>query len=180
MRPRELLLFGVAALVIGGATLTRAQGVVGDSVQPSGTYLHQVHISATRSVPVLITANRDGTLVGVISLLFNAGGGTAKEGPIHGIWQRKGPKTIGVTTLFFIFNANGNLIAYERTRACLTFNDDFQSYEGTEILEQSPCSASMGCPDPLDPGTVWTSSSDMPLEGYPVSGKRLQFVPIVP
>lgn len=179
MKSRVLLLTGVAALGIGGATLTRAQGGEVESVQPWGTYLHQVNTGA-RSVPVLITANRDGTLTGVISLLFNAGGGAAKEGPIHGIWQRTGPKTVGVTTLFFIFNSIGNMIAYERTRASLTFNDGFQSYEGTEILEQSPCNTSMGCPDPLDPATVWTSSPDMPLDGYAVSGKRLQFVPVAP
>lgn len=177
MKSRHLLIFGVAALLLGGAMFARAQQGTAESVHPWGTWVHQIQLVPGRTVPVLITANIDGTLTGATGVMFGGLNPNTAEAPIHGIWVRTGARSIGVTTLFFVFDG-GVLSGFERTRASLTLSDDFQSYEGTEILETTPCGSPLTCPDPLDPATVWTSDPNMPEAGYPVSGKRLDFVPV--
>jgi hypothetical protein len=107
-------------------------------------------------------------------------GATNTTGPVHGVWEKTGPKSVDGTTFYFNFDMNGVLIGYGRDRWSLTFGKGFMNYQGTEFLETVSCGFPLTCPDPLDPGTQWTALPGMPPNGYPVSGKRVQMVPAGP
>ena len=135
-----------------------------------GTWLHKVE---GVSLPALVTIHVDGTLTVTSGFTFGAGF-PMRISPIHGVWERVGPKTIHATSLFFLFDENGVLTGYPRNRCRLQYSNDFNSYKGTEFMETISCSAS-NCPDPLDLKVTWTPSP--PATGFAISATRLKLVP---
>jgi hypothetical protein len=171
---RRLLCLAVAAAaaVVLLAVPANSQGPANQHHQFWGTYLHKVE---GMSVPALVTIQFGGTL-NVSSGFMFGGGYPMRLSPIHGVWEQTGPKSITATSLFFLFDGNGVMTGYQRNRCPMKFSDDFNSYKGVEFMETVACGAA-GCPDPLDPTTVWTPMQGMPATGFPVSGGRLQLVP---
>jgi hypothetical protein len=107
---------------------------------------------------------------------------TTRATPFHGVWERTGWQSIGGTSLYLIFNAAGGLTVLGRSRSSLQFADDFDHFQGKMFVETLPCSAGppLTCPDPLDPAAKWAPFPNMPPDGYPVTGARLDRVPAGP
>ncbi|HSK48409.1 MAG TPA: hypothetical protein VLA05_10475, partial [Coriobacteriia bacterium] len=84
-----------------------------------------------------------------------------------------------VTSFFFLFDAEGNIAALQRNTCLLQLGADRATYTGTEVMERAYCSGAsvFGCPNPVDPDTVWTPDPDMPPGGYPVTAYRIKAVP---
>lgn len=160
--------FGIAlTAVLALGTLAYAQGGLNEE-RPSGTFSHQLSLGAYGSLPAIVTLHADHTVI--------VAGSIASNGPIHGVWRMTGPKSIGATTIFFIFDGNGNLTGYQRNRCTLQFAADFETYQGNEFMETASCSPITGCPDPLDSETTWSPLAMMPEDGFSVSGRRLQWL----
>jgi len=132
-------------------------------------------------MPALITFQIDGTVTGAPGSLFGAVPNAANRfGPIHGIWQRTGWNTVAGTSLFLIYDTNGVLTGIRRSRCSLVFSNDFNSYQGTEFMEDLSCSGPLACPDPFDAAASWVAVANLPPSGFEVSGTRLQLVPAGP
>ncbi len=164
-----------AAFTVGLGTLALAQGGLNQE-RPAGVYVHQVAIGPGLNVPAVVALNSDNTVAGASSLMFAGMSGNEKGTPIHGVWRMTGPRTIGATTIFFTFDGYGMLTGYQRNRCTLQFSADFMSYEGKEFIETTTCGSPLTCPDPLHPATEWTPASIMPVDGFSVSGKRLEWL----
>jgi hypothetical protein len=139
-----------------------------------GTWVHNVE---GMPVPALITIHSDGTLYGSAGFMFGFGNQNMRLSPIHGVWEKTGPKSIAATSIFLVFDGNGYITGYQRNRCTLNYDKGLDSYTGVEFMEITSCGA-QGCPNPLDPATVWTPFyfMGMPPAGYPVSGGRLKMV----
>jgi len=146
-----------------------------------GTWLHRVQRGPGQSMPALMTFQVDGTVTGAPGSMFGAvPSATTRFGPIHGVWQRTGWKSVAGTSLFVIYDTNGVLTGFRRSRCSLEFSDDFNNYQGTEFMEDLSCPSPLGCPDPFDAAANWTPVSNMPATGFQVSGTRLELVPAGP
>jgi hypothetical protein len=141
--------------------------------QSWGTYVHKVE---GMPVPALVTINFGGTLTVTSGFMFGSGY-PMRLSPIHGVWEQKSFRSIVATSLFLNFDDKGVITSYQRNRCVMNFADDFNSYKGFEYMETAACGPA-GCPDPLAPATVWTPFQGMPSTGFPVSGARLQLVPL--
>ena len=169
------------ALLLAGTTFLHGQTQMSMPGQTWGTFVHQVEVGPGVNLPALVNLNLDGSVIGGSGLMFGGLPGSPNRlSTIHGVWRKTGVRSVGATTLFFIFDANGILTGYQRNRCTLKFSTDAKSYQGTEFMETTACSSPFTCPDPLDPATVWTPLPDMPPTGFPVSGKRVQWLPAGP
>lgn len=140
-----------------------------------GTWVHRVEVGPGAHMPGLITLHIDGSVTGGSGLMF---GGVPnapnRYGPVHGVWERTGWRTIGATTIFTVYNAlTGVLSGYQRDRCSLEFSQDFNSYKGTEFMETIACETPTSCPNPLDPTLKWTPLPTMPSTGFQVSATRV-------
>jgi len=168
-----------AAAVMILTVSANSQGVGSNTKQFWGTWVHNVHVGPGFSVPALVTIHFDGTINVSSGLMFGGlVGSTRRVSPVHSVWEKTGPKSIGATSLFFTFDAvTGVLTGYQRNRCSLEAGDDFTTYQGTEFMETLSCPYPLSCPDPLNPAATWTPVPGMPATGYPVSGARLKLVP---
>jgi hypothetical protein len=168
------------ALLLAGTALLHGQTPTMPG-QTWGTFVHQVQVGPGVNLPALVNLNLDGSVVVASGLMFGGlPGSLDRLSTIHGVWRKTGARSVGATTLFFTFDANGILSGYQRNRCTLRFSTDLKSYQGTEFMETTACSSPFTCPDPLALGTVWTPLPDMPPTGFPVSGKRVQWLPAGP
>ncbi len=172
LRHKPWFAFVAVAAAISFAVPANSQGTASNNNQFWGTWVHRVE---GMGVPALVTIHFDGTLVVTSGFMFGAGF-PMRISTIHGVWKKTGPKSITATNLFMVFDGSGVMTGYQRNRCPLTFTDDFNSYTGVEFMETVACGP-QGCPDPLDPATVWTPAAGMPATGFPVSGARVQVVP---
>jgi hypothetical protein len=159
---------GAVLLMLGMPAHAQASGSSG--TQFVGTWIHNV-----AGGPALVTIHSDGTLMVSSSFMFGRPGWPVRFSPIHAVWEKTGPKSIAITSIFFVFDADGMMTAYQRNRCFLRLGHDRDSYTGVEFMETLPCEAG-SCPDPLDPTAQWIPSDTMPETGYPSSGARLKVV----
>jgi hypothetical protein len=177
---RRLFLIAITTVAVAAFLTIPANSQVRSAAkwgQFWGTFLHQVHRGPGQSMPALITLQIDGTVTGAPGSMFGAvPNATTRFGPIHGVWQRTGWKTLAGTSLFITYDVNGVLTGFRRSRCSLEFSDDFNSYQGTEFMEDLSCSSAVGCPDPFAPAATWVAVSNMPVTGFQVSGTRVELV----
>ena len=172
---RRMILIATATAAVLVSVSANAQGPPRWG-QFWGTWAHKVHIGPGAHLPALLTFNIDGTITGADPRTF---GGVPNNpnryGPIHGVWERTGWRSIGTTVFIFIYNAStGVLSGYQRNRCSVEFSQDFNRYTATEFMETTACETPTSCPDPLDPATKWTPLPNMPQSG---SGTRVIRLP---
>ncbi len=109
-------------------------------------------------------------------------GSTTRTSPLHGIWESAGPRRIGGTSLWLIFDApSGVLVAIGRCRTALQMARDGEELEGKMFLEMLTCNGPLGCQDPLDPAAQWQPYPNLPPTAFlSVTAKRLHRVPAGP
>lgn len=178
---RSLRIAVIVFAIFAAASCLRPQDRVFMLPDPWGTFVHQVQVGPNFNLPGLVTLNIDGSLsVGSSGMFGGTPGATTRVSNILGVWKITGRRSVGATSFMFVFDSNGLLIGYQRDRCSLNFNRDFNAYQGTEFMETMSCSSPFTCPDPLDPATVWTPLPGMPPSGFPVTGKRVQWLPVGP
>lgn len=139
--------------------------------QFTGTW---VHWSPTEGGPVpnLVTIHPDGTLTVTSWFMFGGGVSENRISPIHAVWEKAGPNSIRVTSMFFVFDGTGSLLALQRNSCTLQLGASHDRYTGTETMLMTPCASTFKCPDPFDPDTPW-----VPAGGpFDVIGQRLKVV----
>ena len=150
--------------------------------QFTGSWIHYLAVAGTPGLPTLVTIHSDGTMNASSSVMFGSPAMPAapiRYSPVHGVWQKVGPKSIQATNLFFWFAHDGRMLGYQRNRIVFKLGADRDTYAGLLFLEQLECGP-MGvfqCPDPLDPSLTWTANPNMPPGGYQVTGYRIKVVP---
>jgi len=138
--------------------------------QFAGSWIHWLQMPSG-FVPNLVTIHHDGTLTVTSAFVFGGGVLPSRFSPVHGVWEKVGPDSIKVTSLFFVFDTNGSIMALQRNICTLELAADRDSYTGSETMARTPCSSTFGCPDPLDPQTVWA-----PAGIFPVTADRMKVV----
>jgi hypothetical protein len=154
-----------------------------EGFQPWGTWVWQTSLGPGMSLPALLTLHKDGTLSVSDGLMFGGLPGSAtRMSPLHGVWERTGPRRIGGTSLWLIFDApSGVLVAIGRCRTTLLLARDGDGLEGKMFLEMLPCNGPMGCQDPIDPAAQWVPYPNLPPTGFlSVTARRLHRVPAGP
>ena len=143
----------------------------------SGTWVHNVQIAPGLNAPALVTIHSEGTMNISSAFMFGMPGFPFRFSPIHSVWKRTGPRSMVATSIFFVFDADGVLLRYQRNRCPLKFSHDFDSYSGVEFMETLDCPGGIfSCPDPLDPAAKWIPDPSAPLTGSPATGKRVKVV----
>ena len=153
--------------------------------QFTGSWVHYLNATGGANgpfLPALMTFHSDGTMTGSSSLMFGSPAfplATITYSPIHAVWEKAGPKSIAVTSLFFAFELDGRAHSYTRNRIVLELGKDRDTYTGMLYLDELHCGAIgvFSCPDPLDPEQTWTPNPNMPTGGYQVTGYRIKVVP---
>ena len=171
----------VAALVFCVAPLS-AQDT---NQQFTGSWIHYLNVTGNEPgpfLPTLLTIHRDGTMTASSSLMFGSPSmpsAPIRYSPVHSVWEKTGPNSIAVTSLFFGFDPDGRMHGYQRNRILIELGDDRDTYTGMLFLDELHCGAIgvFSCPNPLDPTAEWTPNPNMPPGGYKVIGKRLKVVP---
>jgi hypothetical protein len=154
-----------------------------DGIQPWGTWVWRTSFGPGMSMPALLTLHRDGTVSVSDGLMFGGlPGSTTRTSPLHGVWERTGPRRIGGTSLWLIFDApSGVLVAIGRCRTALQLTRDGEGLEGKMFLEILPCNGPLGCQDPIDPAAQWEPYPNLPPTGFvSVTATRLHRVPAGP
>jgi hypothetical protein len=131
----------------------------------------------------LVTFHEDGTVAGSDFIMF---GGTIsnlrrRTTPFHGVWERTGTHTIGVTSLYLVYDTLSNrLIGFGRTRSTLEFTvGDLDHFDGTMFVDFLSCGTPATCPDPQDRSAAWKPYDSM-FPSFVVSAKRLHRVETCP
>src|SRR5690348_4473356 len=99
-------------VISAGIILALALNLTADTegqatLQPSGTWVWSTYTPVGAALPALVTFHQDGTVAGTDFSMF---GGTAsslsrRTTPFHGVWERTGPSTVGVTSLYLVYDA---------------------------------------------------------------------------
>jgi hypothetical protein len=151
--------------------------------QFTGSWIHYLNASGLPSgpyIPTLITFHSDGTMMASSALMFGSPSmpyAPVRYSPVHAVWEKIGPKTIAVTSLFFATDPEGRMTGYQRNRIVLELAGDRHTYTGLLFLDMLACpSGVFSCPNPLDPAGTWTPNPNMPQGGYQVTGYRLKVV----
>ena len=148
--------------------------------QPWGAWSWQTHLPGGPDVPALVTIYQDGTVAVSDATMFGGLLGlTVRATPLHGVWERTGPHSIGGTSLYLVFDTNLNrMIGFGRARTALEFpigsSDQFQ---GTMFLDFLVCPTPVTCPDPLDPFAQWGPYNPQ-FPSFSVSAKRIRRVDV--
>jgi hypothetical protein len=174
----------VAAAACAALSLPAPARAQDADTQFKGSWIHYLNASGLPSgpyLPTLITFHADGTMNASSSLMFGSPAMPAaplRYSPIHAVWEKIGPKSIAVTSLFFSFDPDGRMTGYQRNRIVLELGDDRDTYTGLLYLDALPCGAIgvFSCPNPLDPTASWMPNPNMPQGGYRVTGYRLKLV----
>ena len=178
MRRIFVLLAAVVAVIAGACWFHAAAQE--QTPQPWGTFIWWTTMgTGGEALPALLTLHQDGAVAVADSAMFGAQPGSpSRISPLQGVWERTGPKTVGGSSLFLVFDAAGGLTAIARSRVSLQFSDDFREFRGMMSVDIAPCAfGPVFCPDPTDTKTTWQPSSNMPPTGVPVFGTRFQRVP---
>jgi len=178
------LLLGVIVVLTAPAVLVTRSDSIQDrqnnkGYEPTGSWVWSTSFGTPGSAPALATFHKEGTVTvsdAFMFLTFNGG----KMSPLHGVWERTGPKSFGGTSLWMSYNATGTLVRFARARSALHFVEDPDHIEGVMYIDLgSPCaSPPFGCPDPLSSEATWTPQPMMPPGGFPVSATRIHRVEI--
>lgn len=143
----------------------------------SGTWIHNVEVAPGVNAPALVTIHSEGTMNISSAFMFGMPGWPVRFSPIHTVWKRTGHRSMIATSIFFVFDANGVLLRYQRNRCPLKFSPDFDSYSGVEFMETLDCPGGIfSCPDPLNPAAKWIPDPSTPPTGAPATGKRVKVV----
>ena len=151
------------------------------TLQPSGTWIWSTYTPAGAALPALVTFHQDGAVAGADFSMF--GGTTSnlsrRTTPFRGVWERTGPHTIGVTSLYLVYEAaTGRLIGFGRTRSTIEFTPgDLDHFEGTMFVDVLSCATPATCPDPQDSSAAWKPYDTM-VPSFVVSAKRLHRVEV--
>ncbi len=106
-----------AASLLAGATFLHGQTPISMPGETWGTFVHQVEVGPGVNLPALVNLTIDGSVIVGSGLMFGGlPGSPTRLSTIHGAWRRTGLRTVGATTLFFVFDANGVLTGYQRNR----------------------------------------------------------------
>jgi hypothetical protein len=143
-----------------------------EGYQPAGAWAWTTSFGVG-SAPALATFHKDGTVSVSDSLMFLTLNG-GKMSPLHGVWERTGPKSFGGTCLYMRFNASGTFVGFSRSHSALQFGDDPDHFEGVMVVEN----CATGCTDPTSPAATWTPLGIMPPGGFVVSAARIQRVEV--
>ena len=180
---RRALLATLAVLLMLAAPQQPLASTQDDGIQPWGTWVWQTSLGPGMSLPALLTLHRDGTVSVSDAVMFGGlPGSTTRMSPLHGVWERTGPRQIGGTSLWLIFDApSGVLVAIGRSRTALQLAQDGEGLEGKMFLEMLPCNGPLDCQDPLNPAAQWLPHPNLPPTGFlSVTAKRLHRVPADP
>ncbi len=186
---RFIKLAGSIVLAVSAATITaeaqQARGPIGRWGQVWGTFVWRTQVSSTTANPSLLTLHIDGTVSVSTNDMFGSPTATNRRfaTPLHGVWERTGWQSVGGTSLWLISDAStGALVAWGRSRTSLTFSDDFNSFQGKGFIETLACvpGPPVSCPDPLGTEAKWVPNPNMPQDGFPVSGVRVERIPAGP
>ena len=113
--------------------------------QFTGSWVHYLNATGGANgpfLPALMTFHSDGTMTGSSSLMFGSPAfplATITYSPIHAVWEKAGPKSIAVTSLFFAFELDGRAHSYTRNRIVLELGKDRDTYTG--MLYWTSCTA---------------------------------------
>lgn len=179
---RLLVIASVFSLcsLLPGLVLAANNGNQQAMPQPWGSWVWLTRLPGGPAVPALVTLHQDGTVaVSDTSTFGGLPGSTVRATPLHGVWERTGPHSIGGTSLYLVFDATTNLlIGFGRTRVALEFPvgspDEFQ---GTMFVDFLACPSPFACPDPLDSLAAWTPFNPL-APSFTVSAKRLRRVEV--
>jgi len=188
MRPAAIapVLAALAAVGMVGAVASSpaayAQGP--QTPQPWGTWILATHLvtdGAPPSLPTIVTLHKEGTANSSPANMFGtSGAGLRWVSPLHDVWERTGPQTIGTTCIAFIFQAGtGRLLGFGRVRGELEL-EDFDHLRGQMYFDFLPCPAPQFCPDPVDPEATWSVWPGTSPQGHAVSAVRLRRVAVGP
>ena len=175
------------ALFVAGvaAEAQQARGPFSHWGQVWGTFVWRTQVSSTIANPSLLTLHIDGTVSVSTGDMFGSPAAANRRfaTPLHGVWERTGWQSVGGTSLWLTSDsATGASLAWGRMRTSLTFSDDFNSFQGKGFIETLPCAPGppVNCPDPLAAEAKWVPNPNMPQDGFPVSGARVERVPAGP
>ncbi len=176
-----VLVTALVVLLLAGASASPPSTV---AAQPAGSWYWLTDLSAVAfagaEFPTLVSFHPDGTFTCSEGNTFGGYvGATEFNGTGHGTWVRTGANSFRATRLGFVFDkATGVLTGFSRSRFTFHFiPGNFNQIEGTLLLDTLSCGSNpFGCPDPLDPNAVWTSTS--PPQGLPGKATRIHALPV--
>jgi hypothetical protein len=174
----------VVVLALGATRLAPvASGQEDGMGQVAGSWVWTHHFGPMGSMRSLVTFGKEGTVVGASGGMFgNPLGPTpeeraAKEGPLHGVWERDGAAGIRGVVIMARYDSSGMMVGFSRARTVVQLVDR-DHMEGTSSLEvlggcSAPPAGPLGCPDPTDPDAAWVPFPMMPPSGFVVTGTRI-------
>lgn len=185
---RRLILRVTAGIVLATATITaNAQSgrasLLSRWGQFWGTWVWQTTYPSGNVIPTMVTYHIDGTITASDGTMFRVQpSATTRATPMQGVWERTSWQSLGGTSLYLTFNATGGLTAWGRARSSLQFADDFDHFQAKMFVETLPCASGppVTCPNPQDAAAKWVPVPNLPPDGFPVTGTRLDRVPAGP
>jgi len=140
-----------------------------EGYQPAGAWAWTI-TSMQGSSPALVTLHQGGAVSVSTASMFSFGYSPpfGYSSPGHGVWERTGPQSFGGTTLYMLYDADGNQNGFMRACTALNFAGDPDYIEGLMSIERC-----LGCTDPLSENESWT-----PPILVDVSGTRIQIVEV--
>jgi hypothetical protein len=179
----------IVGAIVGGTRLVPAAAGQEDGMgQIAGSWVWRHHLGPVGSLTALVTFDKDGTVIGASGGMFGNPLGmsqearSAKEGPLHGAWERTGPSTFRGITLFERYDSAGIMVGFTRSRTegRLLDRDHFAGVSYLEVLDGcvAPPEGPLGCPDPLALDAEWVPFPMMPPTGFAVTGTRIHPVPL--
>ena len=159
--------FAAALAVAALFLVSPLAGRAADKKPLTGTWVVWAEPAPGVRVPALHTYHADGTITSSDVLSFGGlPGVTIRMTPLHGVWERTGPKAFATTSLFLVYDVGSSLlIGFGRARATVSFDKhDPDQGSGTAYPEFLPCPSPYACPDPQAADAAW-----VPFPGIPPS-----------
>ena len=137
MHPRKI------ALAIAHSALALAWMATGAAAEPginplsqqlSGSWFGELNIPNIPQLRVFMVYTPDG------SILATSSNSPTAESHQYGAWVRTGDRQFSLTVLGFIYDANGQYVAYRKIRATISLTptlDEFQGDGQADILDPS-------------------------------------------
>ncbi len=170
--------FAAALVAAAWFLISPSAGYAADTQTLTGTWILWAELPTGARVPALHTYHSDGTITSSDVLSFGGLPGVPiRITPLHGVWERTGPRAFATTNLFLVYDASTSLlIGFGRARATISFtgNDDDQ-FSGTAYPEFLPCPSPFACPDPQAAGAAWAPFPGLP-PSFPATATRLRLV----
>jgi hypothetical protein len=176
---RRLSISAVATLSLAALFAISSAAVRGDNAQTlTGTWLVWPEFAPGLKVPALHTYHSDGTLSAADT--FSGGGIPGlpiRTTPNHGVWERTGPASFAVTSLFLVYDAGSSLlVGFGRARASVLLTTP-EADRGTGVVSADflACPSPVTCPDPTAADAAWMPFPNFPPE-VPVTSTRVNVV----